>query len=29
MEKYRSLDTMAHILYWSVESKIMETVFKI
>ncbi|MGC8850130.1 MAG: hypothetical protein ACP5QI_06625, partial [Candidatus Bathyarchaeia archaeon] len=29
MEKYKSLDTMAHVLYWGVERKIMETMFKI
>lgn len=29
MEKYKSLDTMAHVLYWGVERKIIETIFKI
>lgn len=29
MEKYSSLDTMAHVLYWGLERKIMETMFKI
>ena len=29
MEKYKSFDTMAHVLYWGVERKIIETIFKI